>query len=375
MRTAKYHDFGVLRVAFLFIILVILGLFVYNQFIEPTFIHQHDAPENAWVTVPADCENDGSRFKYCTDCNEKFSFEVLPATGHHADDNVVVEVDADCVNAGVGHKICKDCGEIVERNVVISAKGHINGNIVVENSVEHDTSIQGASHDDVIYCTVCNEEVSREKVEVPHNITQSFQFTKQPTCIASGEGILTTFCNDCNKEVSASIEAVAPTYHPCDWKLTYYRNEYTLTGTCTTEGCDYVYDEKDGLFTVEYTVEEVRLHDCIDGTAYHTATIYSDGMEAGTVTIASLLKPIDHHAINMNGEIVDITEFKNIAEDGNEYYNVSVLGFYLAYYREDGQLVTDAENAFWNENGFGEGIFKCAHCGNWVLIRVYNDLA
>ena len=48
MRTAKYHDYTVLRIV-LFIILVILGLFIYNQFIKAPL--EHTAPDNAWITL------------------------------------------------------------------------------------------------------------------------------------------------------------------------------------------------------------------------------------------------------------------------------------------------------------------------------------
>ena len=66
-------------------------------------------------------------------------------------------VDADCETP----KTCKTCGD-TEGN----ALGHTPGTAVKENVVEPDDENDG-SYDDVIYCSVCGEELHRETVIVP----------------------------------------------------------------------------------------------------------------------------------------------------------------------------------------------------------------
>ena len=83
------------------------------------------------------------------------------------DSNVV---DADCGNAGskTVTTSCADCGYVikVEENVEIPATGnHTAGAAVQENYVAPTLEADG-SYDEVVYCTVCNQELSRENKTV-----------------------------------------------------------------------------------------------------------------------------------------------------------------------------------------------------------------
>lgn len=386
MRTAKYHDYTLLRIL-LFIILVILGVFAYKHFVKAPC--EHTAPGKAWTTVEATCTDDGYRYKTCTECGEQFDNQVLPATGHKADDTVVEIEAATCTKAGTGYKACLVCGEHLE-TVVIPTVEHIAGETVVENEKEH-TATQGASYENVVYCTECKGEISRKKVEVEHNVTVTTTTISLPTCTDNGEKKTVTYCNDCEKQLSVDVEYPAALGHKFDFEVTYDYNEngeieFTLSGKCTASECDHVYDpaEDEG-----YTLSIEHNHGasdpacvaptCVNGYCAYVATVKYNGQKVDEIIVKETIKYVDNHTIlNAEGQLVNIFESDYAIKDpetGRVYFNFSDVCIYLAYDKSEGQTITEAMSSEWDENGFASGVIKCAACDNWILIIVYNDLA
>ncbi len=208
--------------------------------------------------VEADCVNDGSydNVVYCTVCGEELSREtiVIPALGHrlenapgkkptcteggwtsyqecarcdyvtpnailpalgHTEGEVVYEnvVEPDCVNAGSHDEVvyCTVCGEELSRvTVVDDALGHTEGEVVVENRVEADC-VNDGSYDNVVYCTVCGEELSRETVKIDalgHDLTT--HDAKAPTCTEIGWDAYDT-CSRCDYSTYKEIPALGHT--------------------------------------------------------------------------------------------------------------------------------------------------------------------
>lgn len=118
--------------------------------------------------------------KLVNDDNETIDFEVVKGVvtvAHECTLEDVAEVPATCTEDGVkAHQKCAGCGklfidgvEVTEEDLVIPA-AHTPAEPVKENEVAATCTTDG-SYEEVVYCSVCGEELSRVKVVVPaaHN--------------------------------------------------------------------------------------------------------------------------------------------------------------------------------------------------------------
>ena len=180
--------------------------------------------------VAPDCENAGSydNVVYCTVCNAEISRTrvTVNALGHT--EVVDAAVAPNCTATGLTEgKHCSVCNEVLVAQTVVDALGHTAGSAVVENNVAPDCENAG-SYDNVVYCTVCDAEISRTTVTVDalgHNYGEWTE-TTAPTCTTKGEETRACSCGATEtKEVAAkghtSAEAVV---------------ENKVEATCTAAG-------------------------------------------------------------------------------------------------------------------------------------------
>ena len=168
---------------------------------------------NAVVTAPT-CTGKGV-MTYTCHCGDTYT-EEIKALGHTAGE-VTVEnnVAPDCVNAGSYDNVvyCTVCGaEISRETVTVDALGHTEGEVTVENNVAADCENAG-SYDNVTYCTVCDAETSRETITVDAlGHTEVVDAAVAPTCTETGltEG---KHCSVCNKVLVAqeTVDALGHT--------------------------------------------------------------------------------------------------------------------------------------------------------------------
>ena len=229
----------------------------------------------------ATCEEDGSYdlATYCTVCKKELSrkTEPIPAKGHSwntptytwSNDNKTVTAKRTCANDAshpetetvtttktTKDPTCEAKGETTytaiftnsafskqTKTVEIPAKGHTPGAAVEENR-KAETCTEAGSYDLVTYCTVCEEELSRETKTVPakghswntptytwttdnsevtakrtcandasHPQTETVKTTKttkDPTCEAKGETTFTaTFTNSAFSKQTKTVEIPA----------------------------------------------------------------------------------------------------------------------------------------------------------------------
>ena len=141
-----------------------------------TLTAQEEVPAkgHAWnegeVTTAPGCETDGEMTYTCQNDVSHTKTEPVAATGHTEGEAVTEnEVKADCTNDGSYDTVvyCTVCEEELSRETVaVPAKGHTAGDAVTENEVVADCITEG-SYDTVVYCSVCGDEISRETVTVP----------------------------------------------------------------------------------------------------------------------------------------------------------------------------------------------------------------
>ncbi len=156
------------------------------------------------AVAPTCTETGLTEGKHCSACDEVIvAQEEIPALGHNYGE-WVVESSSTCIRDGKKTQTCSACGDT--QMEIITATGHTLGNPVVENSTAT-TCAQAGSYDEVVYCTVCNEEISRENKTVdaiPHSYDNG-TVTTEPTCTAVG--VKTFTCLGCENTYTEAIEA------------------------------------------------------------------------------------------------------------------------------------------------------------------------
>ena len=115
------------------------------------------------VTAPT-CTELGYTTYTCIRGDHSYIGDYVEKTGHT--EEIIAGVEATCTTAGQTEgKTCSVCSAILKKQEVIPAYGHTESDITVEN-MEAATCTEAGSYDNVVYCSVCDAELSRETVVV-----------------------------------------------------------------------------------------------------------------------------------------------------------------------------------------------------------------
>ena len=140
------------------------------------------------VTEPT-CTEKGCTTYTCEFCGDTYVADEVDAKGHRY--SSVVTTPATCTEAGYVTITCGDCGKVfvsgkdaeADQYLIdypffnLDPKGHTEGEVVVENNVAP-TCTEAGSYDNVVYCTVCDAELSRETITVDA-LGHSYQINKE----------------------------------------------------------------------------------------------------------------------------------------------------------------------------------------------------
>ena len=183
-------------------------------------------------------------------------------------------VDATCIEAGMeAYWECSVCGKLfrdeagkneIETPTVVPATGHIAGEPVREN-VKASSCTEAGSYDEVVYCTVCNAELSR-KTKTVKPIGHEFgewKVTKEPKCTEEGEE--TRVCSVCGEKETRPVEALG--HVPGEPK-----QENVLDATCTEKG------------SYDLVVRCTRCNEIIS-TEHHETDALGHKWDQGTITV------------------------------------------------------------------------------------------
>ena len=278
----------------------------------------------AVVTNPTHCQaTDGYTTYTCSICSAGYVVAIKPM--QH--DYEIIDITGEtCTNPGTVTYKCKVswCGmELVE--TVAEALPHTEGSVEVENKVDPDCYTDG-SYDNVVYCTVCNTELSRKTEVVPskgHNLTDVPKL--DATCTADGYEAH-ELCTICGYETPFAI--IPATGHNYEAKViapTCTKQGYTVN-TCSVCGDAY----KDA-----YTAIDSLNHTTYISKFSVAATCTETGLthEIGCTECNEVIKTQAVTPINpSNHNVVSVVTDPTCTEDGYTTHSCSRdCGYFTTY--------------------------------------------
>lgn len=166
------------------------GKYYLSDFVYPSHTNLPEVRENV---VEATCTTGGSfeGVVYCSVCGEEVSR--TPVTVSPKGHTTVIDqaVDATCTSDGLTQgSHCSVCGEILVAQEDITALGHTPMDPVRENETAPTCSEFGG-YDDVVYCSVCNEEVSRTHTQIAKTTHKAgaWEVTIPATYVTEGQQV------------------------------------------------------------------------------------------------------------------------------------------------------------------------------------------
>ena len=164
-----------------------VGPTVMDAACQITAIHVHKE-----VTVPGtqpSCTEPGlSDGVNCETCGETLQAQQpLDATGHTEVEDPAQ--DPTCTEPGLtAGSHCGVCNEVITAQQPVGATGHTPGDPVRENEI-HASCVADGSYEAVVYCTVCNTELSRsDRITLANgnHVFATLQERVEPTCTNNG---------------------------------------------------------------------------------------------------------------------------------------------------------------------------------------------
>ena len=300
--------------------------------------------DNGKVTTEPTCTEEGVKTFQCMVCG-KTKTEKVSALGHNWNEDFTVDKESTCEETGLKSIHCKRCDEKKDETT-IPAKGHVKGEVKIENVTES-TCEKGGSYDEVIYCTVCNKELSRTtvKTEAKGHVKGEVKIENatESTCEKGGSYDEVIYCTVCNKELSrTTVKTEAKGHKWNNGKVTTeptYAEEGVKTYTCTA--CGATKTEVIPKRNMEYTVGST--YQDISTNAIYRITVINQQVEyvcpidkkLKKATIPSQIRignvtykvtSIGNNAFKRCKNLSSITIGNNISKIGNKaFYNCKKL--------------------------------------------------
>jgi hypothetical protein len=180
----------------------------------------YDLTSEETITKEATCTETGLKdVTYtCTNCGNVVKTEndvVIDKIPHTYPEANIVVTPATCTKGSFTTKTCSVCGDVYVSEEADDKIDHEAAEAVNENIVVATLTTKG-SHDEVVYCKNCGEELSRETVDdgyatcdhEGYDTTTTETITKEATCSETGLKDVTYYCTNCNEVVKVEKDVV-----------------------------------------------------------------------------------------------------------------------------------------------------------------------
>lgn len=262
--------------------------------------------DNGIVTAPT-CVTDGYTTYTCTveGCGTTKIEDIVPAQGHSWD-NGTVTVGANCVDEGVMTYTCtaESCGETRTETIPVNPENH--KNVVIDPAKKATCTEKGLTEGS--HCEACGTViVAQEETEmIPHTDGKPVRENEVPaTCKAEGSYDEVVYCTVCNKELSRVTKTIDKLPH------TPVSADNGFAATCETAG-----KESDTICSVCKITLEVGKEIPALGHKGGTATCSSKAVCEVCGKEYGELNP-DNHSNIVTDEAVPATCIKTGLTDGS----------------------------------------------------------
>ena len=248
-----------------------------TQHTIPATGHDHTAV----VTAPT-CEAKGYTTYTCA-CGDSYMADYVDAVGH--DYTGVVTTQPSCETEGVKTYTCaNDASHTYTEKIPVT--GHTPRAAVEENRVAA-TCVKSGSYEMVVYCQICDKELSRTQYTIPATGHDHTSVVTAPTCEAKGYTTYTCACGD--SYMADYVDAIGHAYTGVVTTQPGCETEGVKTYTCANDA-SHTYTEKIpatghklGRWNVirepVCTVDGLERRDCTYCDYYETRTIEALGHE------------------------------------------------------------------------------------------------
>gem|GEM_PF-3661906 len=188
--------------------------------------------DNGVVTEKATCTKTGIKTYTCSVCNKKKT-EEIKATGH----TIVTDkaVPASCTETGLTEgSHCSVCNEIIVAQREIPANGHT---VVIDKAKERSCTEDGLTEG--AHCSVC-EATLTEQIVIPaagHVASDPVTENLTATCVESGTYDEVVYCSKCGQEISRETKNAEPLGHQLVFVKQVYPT-YSRNGRYAHYKCD-----------------------------------------------------------------------------------------------------------------------------------------
>ena len=215
----------------------------------------HDYEKSFTVDQETTCTSVGSKSRHCSRCDSKTEVIELAALGHSWDEGIITTAPT-CTENGIRTKTCIRCDATKDEG--INALGHVYNAAVRENEVAASCMAAG-SYDSVIYCAVCQTEISRisKVIEMlAHTLGQpTVENEREPSCTVDGGYDTVVRCTVCNTVVSGEHTVIGKLGHAYGKPSFQWADDLkTCTASFYCNVCEE--DTENKLLTVSCSVTE-----------------------------------------------------------------------------------------------------------------------